>query len=135
MKAGAAVRHVSNAQIQGGVSSVGELAYSIQLKSQAQYGHGFESQVWQGLDFSHSIQHLCAIVCIDICVHIKNPKHWQLYIVWTDKNTAHTDSSRYSAVVVIVKSTGRGSTLQSPGVASIPPSLRQVSVGWFVNGV
>ena len=33
-----------------------------------------------------------AIACINICAHVKIPKHWQPYfaIVWTKENTAHT---------------------------------------------
>ena len=33
-----------------------------------------------------------ALICINICVHIKNPKHWQPNILWSpNKNTVHTD--------------------------------------------
>ena len=38
-------------------------------------------------------QPLCAIVCVNVCACVKNPKHWQPYIhriVWTHENTVHT---------------------------------------------
>ena len=54
-----------------------------------------------------SVQPPCAITCINVCVQVKNPKHWQQNhcldtqipntgsntIVWTHKNTAHTDKN------------------------------------------
>ena len=27
-----------------------------------------------------SVQPSCAIACIDICAHVKDPKHWQPYL-------------------------------------------------------
>ena len=39
-----------------------------------------------------SVQPQWAIACINICVHVKTPKHSQPYnIVWTCQNTAHAD--------------------------------------------
>ena len=39
-----------------------------------------------------SIQLLCAITCINICVHVTNPKQWHgTAIVWTHENTTHID--------------------------------------------
>ena len=32
----------------------------------------------------------CAIACINICVHVKNPNTGSHTIVWTHGNTAHT---------------------------------------------
>ena len=32
----------------------------------------------------------CAIACINVCAHVKNCSHT---IVWTQRNTAHTDSN------------------------------------------
>ena len=39
------------------------------------------------------VQPLCAIACINICAYVKDPKHWQPAIVWTQENTAGTVSN------------------------------------------
>ena len=36
---------------------------------------------------------LCAIACISIFAHVKNPNAGSHTIVWTQENTAHTDSN------------------------------------------
>ena len=38
-----------------------------------------------------SVQPPCAIAYINIRVHIKTPKHWHPYIVWTHRNATHID--------------------------------------------
>ena len=37
-----------------------------------------------------STQPLCAIACVNIHTHFKNPKHWQPCLAWTQENIAHT---------------------------------------------
>ena len=69
---------------------------------------GFESPVRQGIclpvestssadSLTVSAQPPCAIVCINICAHVKNPKRWQPTNVWMHKNTTRTDSKTGSA--------------------------------------
>ena len=61
--------------------------YSIGLKSQVQCWCWFDFLMWQVFSQSQlSVQiplvfeqHLCGIARINICVHVKNPQHWQPY--------------------------------------------------------
>jgi len=41
------------------------------------------------------IQCLCALTCINIWAHVKNPKHWQssVIIIWTHENRTHENTS------------------------------------------
>ena len=58
-------------------------------KAEVQYLGGFESPVWQGIflrdavfsaySLKASVQPPFTLACLNICVHIKNPKHLQPY--------------------------------------------------------
>ena len=61
----------------------------------------FESSVWQGMYLPESasgadsltvdIQPLCSTACINICVHVKNPKCWQSYH-WMHENNYNNNN-------------------------------------------
>ena len=77
-------------------------------KIQSQYRRGFESPVRQGcfpprVDFQWRLSFgvctsLCTTACINICTHVKNPKRWQPYIVWTHTHIAMGSAALGAAV-------------------------------------
>ena len=65
-------------------------AILIRCRFEAPVRQGIFSLVQQGIfltdltsiadSLAVSIQHPCAVACINICAHVKIPKHWQPYI-------------------------------------------------------
>ena len=54
----------------------GKYFYSVELKSQLQYGHFFFSQIHLSVQtLMGFVPTLCAIACISICACIRNPTH------------------------------------------------------------
>ena len=53
-----------------------------------------------------SVQPPCAIACINICAHVKNPRTGSHTRVWTHENTACTVRNGSAALVTAVASSG-----------------------------
>ena len=72
----------------------GQLVVHLTEKPIPRYGKGFflllPMSAFSAESLTVFVQSPRAIVCINNCAHVKNPQHWQPYIVRTQENAAHT---------------------------------------------
>ena len=80
-------------RLRWGYSSVGKASdwHAADAGSTYWGGKGFFSQSAFSADFlTVSVQPACAIAYINICAHVKDPKHWHSYLCLDNKNTQRT---------------------------------------------